>query len=166
MEELIKTFYIDWKLIIAQFINFVIVVGVLWYYAVGPLTKKMTERTKAIEKGLADAKKVEENLARAEELKEEKLADARREAERIIEEAKKTVEQNRAETLAKTKAEAEKVVTEAKRQIAVEKEKMAADLKAEVRDLVMATTAKVLEEVITADKDKELIKKTVEKIKL
>ena len=62
MESIIKTFHIDWKLMIAQIINFAIVVGIIWYFAIRPLIKKMTERTKTIEKSLEDAKKIEENF--------------------------------------------------------------------------------------------------------
>lgn len=166
MDELIKTFHIDYKLIVAQLINFVIVVGVLWYFAFKPLTKKMNKRTNAIEKGLEDAKKVEENLAKAEELKDEKLAAARAEAEKIITEAQKISEANRQEVIEKTKKETEKIVGEAKNQISAEREKLQKELKGEVADMVVAATEKVITEVLDSEKDKGLIKKALEKIKL
>lgn len=166
MEELVKTFHIDIKLIIAQVVNFIIVVGVLWYFAIGPLTKKMNERAKAIEKGLDDAKKVEQNLEQTEKLKNEKLAEAHKEAQKIIEEAKKMAEDAKNQSVIKTKEEAGKIVADAKKQIAIEKDKMAKELKGEVRELVVMATTKVLQEVITEDKDRDLIKKTVKKIEI
>ena len=45
MEELIKTFHIDIKLILAQLVNFGIVLFVLKRYAYGPVLKMMQERT-------------------------------------------------------------------------------------------------------------------------
>ena len=62
MEELIQTFHIDWKLLIAQLINFAIVLFVLWKFAIKPLSKTMDKRTNDIEKSIDDAKKIEENL--------------------------------------------------------------------------------------------------------
>ena len=55
MEEIIKTFHIDWKLLIAQAVNFAIVVFALYKFAYKPLLKTMNERTAKIEQGLKDA---------------------------------------------------------------------------------------------------------------
>ena len=56
MESIISTFHIDWKIIIAQMINFVIVFVVLYIFALKPLSKLMKERGEKIAKGIDDAK--------------------------------------------------------------------------------------------------------------
>ena len=55
MDSLITTFHIDWKIIIAQVINFLIVFLVLYFFAIKPLKKMMAERADKISKGLTDA---------------------------------------------------------------------------------------------------------------
>jgi len=55
MEELISTFHIEWQLIIAQLVNFAIVLFVLWKFAYNPILKTLNDRTKKIEKGVKDA---------------------------------------------------------------------------------------------------------------
>ena len=55
MDSLITTFHIDWKIIIAQAINFLIVFLVLYFFAIKPLKKLMAERVDKISKGLTDA---------------------------------------------------------------------------------------------------------------
>ena len=81
MESLISTFHLDLKLIIAQLVNFLIVAGILWFFALKPIMKIMKERTEKIEKGLKDAKSFEEKLAQAERDRLKTLSVAKKEAE-------------------------------------------------------------------------------------
>jgi F-type H+-transporting ATPase subunit b len=56
MGDLIHTFGVDWKLIIAQSINFAVVVLVLGYFVFGPVMRLLKERAEKIAQGLDDAK--------------------------------------------------------------------------------------------------------------
>ena len=66
MDSIISTFHIDWKIIIAQAINFGVVFVVLYIFALKPLSKLMAERSEKIKKGIDDAKKSDELLQKAE----------------------------------------------------------------------------------------------------
>ena len=73
MDSIISTFHIDWKIIIAQMINFGVVFVVLYIYALKPLGKLMKERGEKIEAGINDAKKSGELLQKtSEEYKQNK----------------------------------------------------------------------------------------------
>ena len=52
MDSLITTFHIDWKIVIAQVINFGIVFAVLYFFALKPLSKLMKEREDIISKAI------------------------------------------------------------------------------------------------------------------
>ena len=65
MDSIISTFHIDWKIIIAQMINFGVVFVVLYIFALKPLSKLMTERGEKIETGISDAKKSSKLLQKA-----------------------------------------------------------------------------------------------------
>ena len=54
MDSIINTFHIDWKIIIAQAVNFGIVFVVLYIFALKPLNKLMAERAEKIKKGVED----------------------------------------------------------------------------------------------------------------
>ena len=56
MDSIISTFHIDWKIIIAQAVNFAIVLAVLYFFALKPLNKLMAERAEKIAKRVNDAK--------------------------------------------------------------------------------------------------------------
>ena len=55
MDELIKTFHIELNLLVAQIVNFSIVLFVLYRFAYAPILKTLNSRTGKIEKGLKDA---------------------------------------------------------------------------------------------------------------
>jgi len=161
MGSLIETFHIDWRLLIAQAVNFAIVFFVLYFFALKPLIKVMGERTRKIEKSLADAKKVEENLARSEEEYKRKLAEAKKEANEIIEKAKEQAEEKKAQIIARAKEEVGKIINEEKAKMQREKGEVLKEIKREIADLVIMSVEKVLGKKIEKKEDKELIRKII-----
>src|ERR1035437_937357 len=67
MDSIISTFHIDWKIIIAQMVNFAVVFVVLYIFALKPLSKLMAERAEKIKGGIDDAKKSDELLKKVTE---------------------------------------------------------------------------------------------------
>src|SRR3989338_4853475 len=163
MDELIKTFHIDWQLLIAQLVNFGIVLYVLYRFALKPLMKAMDKRSKAIAKSLEDAKRIETNLMMSNEERERNVLEAKKEASRIIESARTEGKKQAEETVDKAKDEVKAVIEDAKSQIQNEKEAMLEEVKQEVGDLVVKATEKVLGEVVDGKVDAELINKTMTK---
>lgn len=161
MDQLIDTFHIDWKLLIAQIINFAIVLGVLYYFALKPLMKVMNKRSSDIEQSLENAKKVEQQLRDAEEKKDRIVTEAKKEAQIIAANASKEAEKLREEKLHQTRAEMEKLSERAKQDIRGEKEQMMKEAKQELADIVVAASSKVIGKEVDAQTNKELIEKTV-----
>jgi len=163
MDELIKTFHIDWKLMLAQIVNFVIVLGVLYVFAYKPILKVLNDRTKKIEKGLNDAensqKKMEEILVKEKEV----ITEAKKEAQKILAEAESRGKKNQDEMVAEAKVKIDKTVEEAKNKIESEKTKMIQDVKAEISNVVVMAAEKILGEKLDNKKDQEMINKVLEK---
>lgn len=164
MESIIQTFHIDWKIILAQVVNFGIVVAVLWFFALKPLVQKMTERTRTIEKSLEDAKEISEKMKRADEDRRLLAAQARHESQKILDSAQAQAKSEREKSVAETRAQVERIVTEGKRQIATEKEKIIHEVRGEVSDLVALATAKLLENVVDKKIDRALVEKALKEI--
>ena len=165
MESLIETFHLDVKLIIAQFVNFLIVAGVLYFFALKPLTKIMNDRTKKIEKSLKEAKEIEEKLESTEQEKDKILKQAREEAKEIVEKANKNAEEKRTQALDQAKQEMEKIISQGKKQIQNDKESMLKEVKSELIDLVISVSQKVFKKQASEDLDIDLIKQTIKEIK-
>ena len=161
MSELLSKLGIDWKLIIAQIVNFLVLLFVLYKFAYGPILGMLEKRQKKIEKGLADADKAQKNLEKSEEKQKEILRKARTEAKDIVEKAHMQAEKSKSEIAVEAKAQSEKILVDAKKQISQEKEKMISEVKSEIGSLVVAATEKIILERIDEKKDKELIEKLI-----
>jgi len=161
VESILATFHVDWRLMLAQLVNFAIVWLVLWQFALKPLIAKMTERADRIAQGLTNADEAQElkQLARAEH--EEIIREARRNAQEIVETARLQSEAKQKEALDKTKSEVLKVVQEGKMLLAKDREQLFADLKTEVSQLVMVGLKSVLGDEIGKSIDKKIVDKVV-----
>ena len=165
MGSLISTFHIDVRLIIAQLVNFIIVMLVLWFFALKPLIKMMGERTEKIEKSLLQAKEIEVKMTATQAEQAAILKQAKQDAAAVLEAAKASGEDNRQQMLQKTKEEVEKIVVKGKEQLAAEKVKMVGEIKGEIADLVIATTKKVLGSAVTKEVDKKLVNEAIKDLK-
>ncbi len=159
MESFISTFHIDWKILIAQAINFGIIFAVLYFFALKPLKKVMSERTNVIEKGIKDAKHNAELIASTQKEYEKVIADAKAEAHTLFQEGKKEAESKKAEMMAKAQSEVEAMVANGKKSLETEKAKMVEEAKSEIVSLVVAATEKVLKDQASTAVTEKAVKK-------
>jgi F-type H+-transporting ATPase subunit b len=162
MEELVKTFQIEWKLVIAQLVNFGIVLFVLYKFAYGPILKTLNDRTAKIDKGLKDAEDAGKKIVEMGEKEKAVLTEARKEAQAIIAKSEEQAKKNKEEIMTEAKAQAEKAVKDAQKKIEEEKNKMMAEVKGEIAGLVMSATEKLIGEKMDSKKDSELIEKSLQ----
>ncbi|MFA6274347.1 MAG: F0F1 ATP synthase subunit B [Candidatus Paceibacterota bacterium] len=145
MEELITTFHIDWKLMIAQIVNFGLVFAALYFIAAKPLSKLVKNRTKEITDGLENAESAKRELANADIKKKEIIFEARNEAKGILVQSQGDGKKIIAEAKSKAEVEKEAIIKQAK--IEAEKEKQSSDdaVKKEASVLVADGVRKVIE---------------------
>lgn len=154
--ELLHKLGIDWKLLIAQIINFFILLFVLYKFAYKPVLHMLDKRAKTIEKGISDAKASEEKLAAIERLRDEKLAQAQKEIGSMLEKARLDAEAVKKELIDAANKQVEDLMRRTRLQIEEEKRKMIADVKREVAQFIIAATGKILEKEFNADDQKRL----------
>lgn len=164
MEQIIETFHLDIKLLIAQFINFIVVFGILYALAVKPLTKLMAERSQKIEDGLKNAEEFDQKLLELDKKEEDVLNIARKEAQQIVQEAREQAELQRQVSLDKTKEDVQSLITKARIEVADIKDKMVSDIKKESLDFVVAVSEKVLGDVVDKKVDRKLIEGHLKKV--
>ncbi|MEX2052253.1 MAG: F0F1 ATP synthase subunit B [Candidatus Paceibacterota bacterium] len=143
MESIIETFHIDWKIIIAQGINFAIVFAVLYVFALKPLNKLMNERSETIGKGLKDAKENAAILSETTSKYEEAIAKSKLEANLIFQTAKKEAEGKRVEMLEEAKSQVAALIENGKKTLEAEKVKMVGEARKEIVTLAMLATEKL-----------------------
>lgn len=145
MESIINTFHIDWEIIVAQAINFIIVFSVLYIFALKPLGKLMAERSEKIAKGVSDAKQNADLLSNTQKDYEETIAKAKAEANAVLLEVKKTAETKKTEMMEEAKNEVAKLISNGKKTIEAEKDKMMEEARAEIISLAIDTAKKIME---------------------
>lgn len=116
MSELFSKLGIDWKLLIAQAVNFLLLLTVLRLTIYKPLLKLLKERREKIEKGLGDAKLASGRLQEAELMKTEKLAEADRASLVIISATERKARELEVSLLSETKKKEEAMLARAKEQ--------------------------------------------------
>lgn len=158
MESIISTFHIDWKIIIAQAINFGVVFVVLYIFALKPLSKLMSERSEKIAKGILDAKTNKELLEQTNLEYENMLSKARAEANKIFQDGKKETEAKKTLMLEEAKNEVALLVQNGKKTLEIEKTKMVEEAKNEIVILAMKATENLLNSKIGPSLDEKTIK--------
>jgi F-type H+-transporting ATPase subunit b len=159
--ELLNNLGINGKLLIAQIINFLILLWVLHKFAYGPVIKMLDNRTKKIEKGLKDAEESHKKLAEISEKEQVVLVEARKQAQEIIKKSEESASLQAQEILASAKDQTQRMLETAQKQIEQEKAKILAEVKTEVAGLVMMATEKIIGEKMDSAKDKELINNAI-----
>jgi F-type H+-transporting ATPase subunit b len=131
--------------------SFVLLLIVLWKFAYPPVVKQMQARTEKIRNNIDEAQKVRNEAEQILADYQRQLADARSEANRIIEEARQAAEQLRQE-----------MVRRADEEVAELKQRTAADLRAaqeraisELRNQVRGLALELAEKVIGANLDRD-----------
>jgi F-type H+-transporting ATPase subunit b len=163
--KIFAAFGLDIKILIAQLINFGILLFILWKFAYKPMFKILDDRKKKIETGIENAAKAEEKLREMEEKEKKVLVEAKKEAAKILDEARLMAEESRKKNIEKTKEEIGQLINQEKENMRQEKAEVLKSINREVADLVMITVEKVIEEKMTGQKDEELIKKAISKLK-
>lgn len=150
--------------LIAQILNFLFLVFVLAKFAYKPLLNIMEERKNKIAADLeaADAAKAEAEAVKSEYAA--KLADARQEAQAIVEAARKSAQAAHDKIMAETKAEQDQVVAAAKEAIELEKQKALSDVRAQVISLSMMAASKIVEQKLGSEEDKKMAGEIVDSI--
>ncbi|MDD5721307.1 MAG: ATP synthase F0 subunit B [Candidatus Pacebacteria bacterium] len=146
MQEFIGTFHIDWKLMIAQLINFGIVFLVFYFLAAKPLRKLMEERGNTISKGLDDAKESSELLQKASEEYKQNTKKLRQVAIDSQKALTKELDQLRAKNLEKIKADNNEWAKKRAEQMEIDKKALVESAKSEVISLAMLAVKKIMAE--------------------
>jgi F-type H+-transporting ATPase subunit b len=165
VEELITKLGIDWKLLIAQLVNFGILLYILNRFVFKPLLASLNARREQIVSSVKQNEEAEAKLKEAEALKEEVMAQARKEADSIIKGAEKNASKLKAEGLAETKKEAEKIIAQGKLQLENDRALLRTELKKEVGQLISLAVEKTVGDLVDTHAQKKLTDEAIEIIK-
>lgn len=152
---------INWKLLIAQLVNFAIVLFVLWKWVFTPLSEKLAERTARIEKSLKEADDINTMHRDAETEKAEIIREARKEASGIIAASETSANKMKEEIIVEARAQSQRILEDGAAELESHKEAMLLSVRVEAAALIVAATEKVISEKLNATSDTALIERSL-----
>ena len=159
-----ETFGWNWKLFLSQVISFCIVAYLLQRFAYKPILAILAERRRTIEQGQLNAEKIKKELAEAEKRYQEIVGKGNADAQRMIDEARESAAHLSERKQQEAVAAAEQIITKAREAAALEHERTMESLKRELGRLVVETTAKVTDKVLTPEDQRRLQEETARQL--
>ena len=131
--------------------------GILWKFAWGPILGAVQAREDGIQDTLDEAASQRDEAAKLLAEHRQQMADARRQAQEMIAEGKEAGERVRQGIEEKARAEGDGMIERARESIEREKDAALEELRKESVDLALAAAAKLVQESLDEEKDRELV---------
>ena len=144
MSELLQHFGIEWKLLLAQLVNFGVLFFVLRKFAYGPLLGMLRERREKIAEGMRAAEESQQKLAEANREKDALLGEARKESVSLIQKSETGAKEKEILILAQAQKKADGILAEEKAKIQEERLKMKEEFRRESAEFVKSVVAEVV----------------------
>ncbi len=162
MEQLLGKLGVNWNLLLAQVINFMLVLGVLSYFIYRPFLDLLDKRRARIQKAMDDAARIENQMQEFEVMKAEQQKKLDRESGEYLEAMRHKAQELQEEMVATATREAETIVQNAHKRAEEERRKMLDEVMKTVNMVVIRMTEKILEREFT-EQDQKRIAESLQK---
>lgn len=160
MQELLSNLGIDGKLLLAQTVNFLLLLWLLNRFVFKKLFVFLEKRRMEIEKGIALKAKAEQELDRVGVLEKQTLLQARAKANAIIAQTNAMAQELEKEALQKTKSQTERILKEAKSRAERETEELMQNTQHSISEIAFMATERILSKALTKKEREKLQKET------
>jgi F-type H+-transporting ATPase subunit b len=143
---------------------FVVLLGVMWKFALPPVRSMMQAREDRIRNDLERSEQAKTEAEQVLEQYRAQLADARNEAARIIDEARQSADQVRQDLVARAEADAASIRTRAEEDVRLATERAMADLQARVGELSIQLAEKIVERNLDRDTQMALVESYISQV--
>jgi F-type H+-transporting ATPase subunit b len=166
MRELITQFGIDWKLLVAQAVNFFVLLIILRQFAYRPVMKMLAERRRKIEEGIKASELSEKKLAEAEDTQKEILQGAHEKALGIVNAAEKDAEVHVKNMLDGAHNKSEQIIAGGQKKLEEERKILDSEFEKNAAGLIRTSLVKVIGKLEPQERDKSLIEQALEELKI
>ena len=165
MTELVKSLGIEWPILIAQIINFAILLAILGKFVYKPVMRMLDDRREGVRETLLREEEAFAKLSAAEADKENILAQARAESQKIIDAAKQDGEEMKKKLVASAKEEIEKMRAEAAKRLQSDQIRLVSEVKSEIGALLVQTIEKTLGDALDARTQGKMVEQALAAIR-
>ncbi len=153
---------ISWQGLVAQLVNFGILLVLLYFVAYKPIRRMLDERSEKVRVGMEQAEQMKEVMAETEEQVREQLEVAREERQNMLIQAEEVGQQLKEEAREQARRDAESIVAKARVEIQREHDEAIGELKRQFVDLAILAAEKVISETLDKKKHRKLIEEVLE----
>lgn len=155
---------IEPKLLLAQVINFLVIVFVLSKVLYKPIITMIDKRKREIEEGLTLTQKMREEEEKMQAKKVKLLEETRKEGRVVIEEAKKQAKEVEKDLIAQAQKQTEEIVAKGKADVERLHATMQKEIRKEATDLSVRMAKRLLASVLSAKDQHALIEKHIKEL--
>ncbi len=159
---MLETLGIHVPSLLIYLVNFLLVLVLLRLFAYKPILRLMDQRAERIRESLEASERAREAAATSQEAVEGQLVEARREAQRIMDQARETAERFRAEEMERARGEAEAFVSRAQADIQRERDAAIEEVRANFGDLAITAAERVVRRSLDRQAHEDLIAQVLE----
>ena len=153
---------INLPVLIAQIVNFAILLGLLYLVAYKPIMRMLDERSRRIKESMEQAEAMKEKTALADEEIKKQIETASKEGQERVARAVRIGEDMKQKAQGEAKQEAEALLDRARVEIQQERDDAIGELRKEFADLTILAAGKVIERSLDKEAHRELIDKVLE----
>jgi F-type H+-transporting ATPase subunit b len=143
--------------LIAQLINFGLLLLLLRLFAYKPIMKMLDNRANKIKESLEAGERAKQEAVQAEQEVTKRIEAASRDGQKIVDQAVQAAEEVRRKAALEAKKEAEVIVEKARVEIRREQEEAVNDLRKEVADLAVVVAGKAISRSLDEKTQRQLI---------
>ena len=143
--------------LISYLINYVVLLVLLGALAYRPLLNALDSRVESIRESLAAADRAREEAATSRSAIEEELNEARREGQRLLDQAREAAERFREEEMGRARQAAEEFSERAQADIARERDAAISEVRAAFGDLAITAAERIIRRSVDRQAHQELI---------
>jgi len=147
--------------LLAQIVNFVILLGLLYLVAYKPIMRMLDERSRKVKESMEQTELIKQQAERAEEEVKKQIEAAGREGQEIIARAVRSGEEVRQKAQQEARQDAESLIARAGVEIQRERDEAIGDLRKEFADLTILAAGKVIDRSLDKEAHRQLIDKVL-----
>ena len=156
---------INLPILLAQVVNFLVLMGLLYLVAYKPLMRMLDERSGKVKESLEQAEQMKAEAERANEEIQRRLQEASRQGQEVIAQAAKIGEQLKEKAREEAKREAEKLLSRARAEIERERDEALSRLKEEFANLTIMAAEKVIDRSLDKEAHRQIIDQVLKESK-
>lgn len=156
---------INLPILLAQVVNFAILLGLLYLVAYKPLMKMLDERSRRVKESMEQVEQIKEQAERADEEVQKRLARASKEGQETVTRAVKLGEELKEKARREAKKEAGTLITRARAEIGKERDEAIGELRREFADLTILAAEKVISRSLDRKAHRQIIDRVLKESK-